>query len=399
MVGATSTSGDLEHPPKQPAGRLLKLFILLLCLVTTALIFATTVFEWVVEHYGAGSRAESDVIIGLSFALIAVVGALATMGQPRNAVGWVLLLSATATGIAGFSEGWRYYLVAVRQDAEMASVAGWLGSISWLGGISLLLIIFPFLFPNGRLPGRRWRPVFAMAVVLVFALIALLALAPLISRRYLDPDAIDELLGPFFAVFPAIGLLGVVSLISRYRHAGAEVRQQTKWLMLTVGAPVVLFALLSTLEELFDASISNNVWGLLYLLIPLGLGISLLRYNLFDVDTVIRKTVQYAIVTALLALIYFGIVVLLQRAFSSATGQTSTPAIVLSTLVIAALFNPMRRRVQAFIDRRFYRRKYDAELVLARFAATARDETDLDELTAELLRVIQETMAPEYVSL
>ncbi len=128
-----------------------------------------------------------------------------------------------------------------------------------------------------------------------------------------------------------------------------------------------------------------------------GLGIAVLRYRLFDIDVIIRRTTSYAILTALLALVYFGSVVVLQRLLAPVTGE-STAAVVLSTLLIAALFLPLRRRVQATIDRRFFRQKYDAEQVLARFAATARDETDLDALTAELARVIQETMQPESVS-
>ena len=130
----------------------------------------------------------------------------------------------------------------------------------------------------------------------------------------------------------------------------------------------------------------------------IGLGIAVMRYRLFDIDVIIRRTTSYALLTALLALVYFGSVVVLQRLLSPITGE-STAAVVLSTLLIAALFLPLRRWVQGIIDRRFFRQKYDAEQVLARFAATARDETDLDALTAELARVIQETMQPESVSL
>ena len=133
------------------------------------------------------------------------------------------------------------------------------------------------------------------------------------------------------------------------------------------------------------------------LALPLALAVGILRYSLFDIDVIIRRTTSYAILTALLALVYFGSVVVLQRLLAPVTGE-STAAVVLSTLLIAALFLPLRRRVQATIDRRFFRKKYDAEQVLARFAATARDETDLDALTAELVRVIQETMQPESVS-
>ncbi len=141
----------------------------------------------------------------------------------------------------------------------------------------------------------------------------------------------------------------------------------------------------------------NATTGFGFGIMGIALGIAVLRYRLFDIDVIIRKTTSYAILTALLALVYFGSVIILQRALSPITGD-STAAVVLSTLLIAALFLPLRRRVQAAIDRRFFRKKYDAEQVLARFAATARDETDLDELTAELARVIQETMEPESVS-
>jgi peptidoglycan/LPS O-acetylase OafA/YrhL len=201
-----------------------------------------------------------------------------------------------------------------------------------------------------------------------------------------------------FLGFPLLALLGVASLVVRYRRAGSDTRQQMKWLLLTVGAPLVAFLFLSLAEEIFGLNPSNVIWGTLYLMIPVGLGISLLRYKLFDVDTVIRKTAQYVIVTALLALIYFGLIVALQQLITPFTGDSDV-VVVLSTLLIAALFLPLRRRVQNAIDHRFYRRKYDAEKVLAQFAATVRDETDLDALTAELLRVIQETMEPEHISI
>ncbi|HOU41552.1 MAG TPA: hypothetical protein PK829_09810, partial [Promineifilum sp.] len=145
-------------------------------------------------------------------------------------------------------------------------------------------------------------------------------------------------------------------------------------------------------------SVLDTLSGLGFGVMGVALAIAVMRYRLFDIDVLIRKTTSYAILTALLALVYFGSVVVLQRVLSPVTGE-STAAVVLSTLLIAALFLPLRRRVQGLIDRRFFRKKYDAEQVLARFAATARDETDLDALTTELLRVIQETMEPETVSL
>ncbi len=136
------------------------------------------------------------------------------------------------------------------------------------------------------------------------------------------------------------------------------------------------------------------------LLIPLSIGLSILRYRLFDIDILIRRTLQYSLLSGLIALTYFGLIIVLQSAFTALTGQAQNDFVtVASTLAIAALFLPLRRRVQDFIDRRFYRKKYDAAKTLAAFAATCRDETDLDKLTASLIAVVQETMQPENVTL
>jgi hypothetical protein len=197
-------------------------------------------------------------------------------------------------------------------------------------------------------------------------------------------------------------LLGgsVFSLYGRYRRAGSVERQQIKWLLLAGVQFVVVYSLIffsSNDEE--SASWSNVLFLPSALAIPIAVAMAILRYRLYDIDVIIRKTVQYGVVTAVLALIYFGTIILLQSLVGQATGEQSPIVIVLSTLLIAAMFNPLRRRVQTAVDRRFYRQKYNAQQVLAQFAITARDETDMDKLTAELVRVVQETMQPEQVSL
>lgn len=169
-----------------------------------------------------------------------------------------------------------------------------------------------------------------------------------------------------------------------------------KWLLLATAVIVAAYLplfLVASWEN--PSSIWNSFWMVAMLLIPVSIGIAILRYRLFDIDVIVRKTLLYTATTALLALVFFGSVILLQRGFEAVTGQQSQLAIVLSTLAIAALFNPLRTRVQAWIDRRFYRKKYDAQQVLAQFAVTARDETDMNVLAAELVRIVDETLQPE----
>jgi hypothetical protein len=167
---------------------------------------------------------------------------------------------------------------------------------------------------------------------------------------------------------------------------------------------VIQLVVFEMVGAFFYPEIFNTVWYRAIILVvftgfPIVIGIAVFKYRLYDIDIIIRKTLVYGVLTILLALIYFGSVLLIQGLVTAVGGQQSPIVIVFSTLLIAALFSPLRRRIQAFIDQRFFRRKYDAEQTLAQFAASVRDEVDLDDLTAELLRVVQETMEPEHVSI
>lgn len=377
----------------------LKASIIGLWLVVPLLLLALSWLDVTVEGKNVSAMADDGLLIGLAFALIGLVGALAAMGQPRNAVGWILLFSSLAITLAAVAETWLNALLATGNDAE-AHVAGWIGALGWYTGTGLLFLIFPFLYPDGRLPGRRWRLAIAAAVIVFATILGLTLISPFFLPTGFELPPIEALTEPVFLAVPPVLLLGVASLVVRYRQARGSVRLQMKWLLVTIGGSLIAFLTTATLEAWLgmEGGFSDVIWGLMYIMIPLSLGIALLRYRMFDVDTVIRKTVVYTVLTFLLALVYLGIVIILQRLLSPVTGE-STVAVVLSTLVIAALFLPLRRRIQGLIDKRFYRQKYDAEKVLATFAATVRDETDLDALTAELLRVIQETMEPEHVSL
>ena len=257
---------------------------------------------------------------------------------------------------------------------------------------STLLICLFYIFPDGRFVPRwtRWAAV---------------GVAGVQFGRIFFEDAYMQ------RGFPVMGLFMIsaaVAQIYRYRKSTDAVqRQQIKWVvfgfavtLLPLGVVLILFAG----EDFFAANTLGRqlgffVWLAFLVVFPLSVMFSILRYRLWDIDVVIRKTLLYIVLTGLLALVFFGSVILLQRVFEGVTGQQSQLAIVISTLAIAALFNPLRTRIQATIDRRFYRKKYDAQQVLARFAITARDETDMNALAAELARVVQEAMQPEIVHL
>ncbi len=263
-----------------------------------------------------------------------------------------------------------------------------------LGWLSLLL--FFYLFPDGRFV-PRWT----LAIVLVYALLSILG-----SFIPTPPNGtISVLLGlPLLAAVVGIGLF---SQVYRYKRVSNAVqRQQTKWVVYGVVAAVILFTgivslgpVFFTRPALFPALFAHTAISGIELLIPLSIGFSVLRYRLYDIDVLINRTLVYGILTVLLALVYFGLVFASQNLLGGIIHSNNGVAIVISTLAIAALFQPLRARIQRVIDRRFYRRKYDAARTLADFSATLRSEVDLNTLCDHLLEVVQETMLPAHISL
>ena len=262
-----------------------------------------------------------------------------------------------------------------------------------------LLVLWLYLFPDGRPVPRRLLWIVAPLVALFASLFLVVLIVVLIAETFPGFNAAVSLIPAINRIAPVvIFLLMFLTLgaqVYRYlRVSGPVARSQTKWFL---SGFFVAFAL-PDIVRLF-VPLPDEVNTIAFMAIPLGIGVSVLRYRLWDIDIVIRKTLVYTALTVLLALVYFGIVVLLQAVFSRLAGvEQSTLAVVISTLAIYVLFRPVRRRIQNVIDRRFYRKKYDVQRVLSQFAQTARDETDLDSLTAELARVVQETMQPERVS-
>ena len=286
----------------------------------------------------------------------------------------------------------------------------WLQSWLWVPGLLLLLCFLPLYFPNGRLVSRRWRWVVRLALFSCVTGAALFALSPgEIPVMGVDNPLGIEALRPVSDLLEQVILVlyfflffaSAASLVVRFRRSGSVERQQIKWLAFAALAVPVWFltnapieAAVPNLFQVVDALIFSA-------LVPVAAGVAILRYRLYDIDVVINRTLVYGALTAILGVVYFGGVATTQATFRALTDQQQPPqlAIVVSTLVIAALFNPLRRCIQAFIDRRFYRRKYDAAKTLETFSAKLRDETDLDALNAELVGVIRETMQPAHVSL
>ncbi len=265
-----------------------------------------------------------------------------------------------------------------------------------------LLFLVLSLFPDGRFV-PRWMRWLAL-------LVALLAIGGTFFPA--SPLNISNWPGPLGAVAQVVVMISLLfAQVYRYLRVSTPVqRQQTKWVVLGIMATIIYFLALFTLGSLNPALTQANSLGSLFaeatyplaeIIVPLAIAFSILRYRLWEIDRLISRTLAYSILTGILALIYFGCVVLLQNLVRGLTGQAGqSPLIIVgSTLAVAALFQPLRRRIQRIIDRRFYRHKYDAARTIAAFSATLRGEVDLNELRDHLLAVVQETMQPAHVSL
>ena len=355
-----------------------------------------------------------DVLFLLLFMSFATVGALVASRRPRNAVGWTFCALGLFGTLAAAGEGYAVYALATRPGSlpggeGMAWLSGLLGGPITFAMFALVLL----LFPDGRPLSRRWRPfvwlnLIAVALILAFAFkpgpigTSLLDIANPFGIQGAGPllEAIG-ISGIFLTL--AVAVAGAASLVIRLRRARGEERQQLKWFAFAGAVCCAAFATGPVLWSLPPSSGLAWIWSVLFLsaasTIPAATGIAMLKYRLYDIDIIINRTLVYGSLTVTLALVYAGSVISLQYVFRVFAGGSSQLVIVASTLAIAALFNPLRRRIQGFIDRRFYRKKYDAAMVLEAFSERLRDETDFDTLSEDLTNVARETVQPEFISL
>ena len=349
-----------------------------------------------------------DIVLFLGFGAFAVVGALVVSKRPTNPIGWIMATVALMAAVFPAGDSYAAYVMSTRGRPDALAVLGaWAQSWFWFLLISLAFVYLPLLFPDGRLLSRRWLWVAVPPGIGTLATVVLGALTETLSGQNVDyrienPIGIEGLAPvedlPVFGalgVLLGIGILGAIaSVVVRYRRSRGIERQQMKWFLYPTA-----FLCTFPVGDYLPVAIGGVVFAVIFVGLPVAIGIAVLRYRLYEIDIIINRTLVYGSLTVTLVALYFGGVVVLQRLFVLLTGEKSTLAVVASTLAIAALFNPMRRRVQAVVDRRFYRQKYDAAKMLATFNSRLREETDLASLRVEVLGVVRETMQPEHASL
>jgi len=346
----------------------------------------------------------------LSAVLYSTVGAIVASRRAENPVGWLFCLLGLAFSIGHSSSQYAIYTQLTQPDLLPAGQAlAWISS--WILPPIIGLQVFSFLlFPTGRLPSKRWMWLAWLAVASSvvgtissgFSFGANAGLCPV-----QNPLGIEGFSNVYEAVLTFLTLLVVAagfSPFTRLRRAGGVERQQIKWFAYAAAATVSGVVLAYLIPNSVDTPPWFEWTGYALLIattpaIPVSIGIAILRYRLYDIDRIINRTLVYSALTVTLVAVYVGSVLAIQYAFRGLTGSRSQLAIVASTLLIAALFNPLRQLVQNFIDHSFYRRKYDAAKTLEEFSAKLRDETDIDTLNSELLSTVRETMQPEHISL
>jgi hypothetical protein len=388
--------------------------------VGTSIIFtATVVWSFILAPYmtssdwGSAGIAANLLLLAVTFTF-PLVGSLIVRRQPRNAVGWVMLAIGVVWTVGLFADNYAGYGVfASPGSLPRPDVALALTEAGWIPGIALIGIYLVLLFPDGHLPSPRWR-VFAWVTG---GLLVLSCLAITFEPGRFVATGFPQIRNPFgleslrsfidalqitIFVVPLGLLAGAMGLRQKFRRSRGKLRMQMKWFVAAAGWTAAIYAI--GLVATFDrpntswVSIVQNISLFSFVLIPIATGIAILKFHLYEIDRLVNRTLVYLLLTAILAGAYAGLVFAFQALLAPVTAESDL-AVAASTLAVAALFRPVRARVQAFIDRRFYRRKIDVEETIERFGTEMRDEVDLGALSARLTSVVSETMQPAHVSL
>jgi hypothetical protein len=392
----------------------------LMFMVSTFVLFiAGNVLGWVThdpQSAGDWGGGGSAALLAVSLALLcfSVMGWLIASRQPGNAIGWILIAIRFLWALDSALEGYAMYGLVTNPGSLPA--ARWANAIDdWLWVVSVgLMGTFLFqLFPDGRLPSRRWRP---LAYLSGAALLLTVASDLFLTENLADsvvpasgnpvaPSALDGI--PNIAVVSLPVLLACIPasaalLLIRYRRSSGVPRLQMKWLVSATTAIVLFYSVVVAMSGGSDAPlwlvVAQDAAVVSFCLIPLSIGAAVLRYRLYEIDVIVRRTVVYTVLVGVLVVVYLGSVSALGWVGREVTGQSGALAVTLSTLLVAVSFQPLRRRIQNAVDRRFYRRRYDAHSAASAFSSRLRAEIDLEALTHELLGVIDETLQPSHAA-
>ena len=337
-----------------------------------------------------------------SFLGFATVGALIVAYRPGNTIGWLFLAIGIGTGYTASSGLYVQYGALTGAHLPLAPTLDWLGNVIWPVNLVLGLFVL-ILFPDGHLPGPRWRPLIWVLTLGLVAFCVSAAFTPgaFSGETTVNPYGIPALATPLNILGSLAGvliipcaLLAVAAIIMRFWRSRGVQREQLKWVAYAAALMAICIAVGAVLNNDIGFSVG-------FCLLPLGAGIAILRSRLYDIDVLINRTLAYGSLSVILAVVYFACVVGTQAVIHVWTGNSNTPPalIVASTLLVVALFTPLRHHIQTTIDRRFYRKKYDAARTLAAFREMLRTETDVTSLTQHLTEVVSETIQPEHISL
>ena len=344
-----------------------------------------------------------QAVWAMSFPL---VGAVIATHRPRNPLGWMFLFIGLSEGLIIFGYEYATYVFLTAPGAAPGGeLATWVSQSAWAPALGLALCYVPLLFPDGRLPSPRWRPVAWLSAIPITVITVLTAVVawPWRGPALLDPDGIPQDTSAFDAVFfPAYilmlgcGLACLTALVLRFRRARRVERQQLKWLLFACAVTITIVLVVQPG--------TSSQWDLGLLLavpffpaLPVAAGIAILRYRLYEIDRIINRTLVYGLLTAVLGLCYAA-GSLLFVLIAGAGADPPSWLVAAGTLAAAAVFRPVRGRIQAVVDRRFNRRRYHAAKTIEAFSTRLRDEIDLDTLSAELVAVVHQTMEPTHIS-
>jgi hypothetical protein len=342
------------------------------------------------------------------------VGAVVASRQPRNAIGWIFVGVGLLAGIQGV--GFAYALNGIlgpRAPWPAAAVGAWLNAWIWFPAVMVGTAFVFMLFPNGRLLSRRWRTAGWIAGAVIAVTSALIALTPGPLENFesttnpfaVQSNAVRSLAELGFTVVNLVVLLGIGALVVRYRRSDRTGREQIKWIayagaVAAVALPAgdLIVGVGADARHVGLVKIADVLVILSFVFVPISIGIAILRYRLYDIDRIISRTVSYALVTGILVGAYIGLVVLFQQATRPLTGSSDL-AVAASTLIVAAAFVPLRRRVQNAVDHRFNRARYDAAQTIEAFSSRLRGQVDLESLREDITGVVARTMQPDHVFL